>query len=121
MTVTTPPRPTTMASTAWLTVGITLVWLTYALVRDGTTVHLGPLIVPFVPVATAYGAPRVVALTGFATALTGVAIVVLASTGNLDGPVIGPFGDAIVESVVILAVAAPAALAVAALSRRKAR
>ena len=110
-----------MTSTAWLTVGITLVWVSYALLRDGTTVHLGPLIVPFVPVAMAYGAPRVVALTGFATALTAVAIAVLASTGNLDGPALGPFSDATVESMVMLAVAAPAALAVAALSRRNAR
>ncbi len=118
MTVTTPPRTTSTIATAWLTVAITLVWITYATIRGDTTVHLGPLIVPFVPVATGYGAPRAAILTWFATALAAGAIVVLSTTGNLDGPAIGPFSDATIESVVVLAISAPAALVLASLSRR---
>lgn len=120
MTITTHPRTASVAAIIGVTLAIALVWITYALVRDDTTVHLGPLVVPFVPVATAHGAPRIVALTGFATALAAVVVVVLAATGNLDGPALGPFADATAESLVTLGVSASAALAVALLSRRNA-
>ncbi len=82
---------------------IALLWATLAAVRPGTTLHLGPLLVPVVPSLVMAGGRRA-ALTTIVAAILGLALIaILAATGMLDGPALPPFPDATVESLVFLA------------------
>ena len=99
----------TERQTYLLTAGIALVWIVAAVVRSETTFHLGPIILPFVPLIAA---PRPVRgkAVGVALAMGAGVIALLSLTGNLSGPSFEPFPSAVAESVVALAASGMLAL-----------
>jgi hypothetical protein len=77
--------------------GFALVWALAAIVSDGTTFHLAPIIVAAVPAMSWTGRRSTGLLIGVGGA---VAIaVLLALGGRLGGPSLLPFGGALLESV----------------------
>ena len=99
-----------------LTAGIAVVWIVAALVRSETTFHLGPIILPFVPLIVAPRAARLKAV-GVALAMGAGVIALLWLTGNLSGPSFEPFASALAESVVTLAASGILALGFARFAR----
>lgn len=100
-----------MTVTVGLTVGIAVLWVFVALLRPGTTLHLGPVLVPLIPLVIA---PRESHASRSAVLAAVIAVAVtagLATTGNLDGPALTPFPNALVESGVGIAVGAALGLA----------
>ena len=94
---------TPKATLAW-TGGLAIIWLVVAVSRDHTTLHLGPLLVPLVPLLVARSEPFARKVTGGA-ALMGLAVIgILEASGHLEGPAIAPFTSAIVESIALLGI-----------------
>lgn len=116
MSTTTHGRVPDGSILAW-TAGIAAIWLIAAFLRPGTTLHLGPLLLPLIPAILGRDAEHPIRLTliGIATAVA--AIAVLFSTGNLNGPSLGAFPDALTESIVFLAIAGVTGLIISASSR----
>jgi hypothetical protein len=102
MTTTTSGRTTTFATTIVWVLAVTALWLVVALLRPGTTLHLGPLLVPLVPLVIARGEPHAMRSTLLASGIALLATLALLVTGNLDGPALSPFPNAFVESLVLL-------------------
>lgn len=92
-----------MQSTILWVVGVAALWLVVALARSGTTLHLGPLLVPLIPLVVARKEDFALRATGVAAAIGLVVIAALWITGNLDGPALSPFPSALAESLVFLA------------------
>ena len=78
------------------------VWVIAALVRPGTTLHLGPLILPMIPLATVPNEETPLALIGVGAGVGALVILVLGLAGLLNGPALEPFSSALAESVVVL-------------------
>ena len=115
-TITTPA--TTLRSVLGWTAAIGAVWVVAALVRPETTLHLGPIILPLLPAFLLRGNERAyLGVLGGAAIGAGV-IVVLALSGNLDGPALEPFGSAIIESVMFLVASGVAGFGVVWISDR---
>lgn len=98
------------------TAGIAVVWIVAAVVRPDTTFHLGPIIVPFVPLVLAPSGTRLKSV-GVAIGIGGGVIALLSLTGNLSGPAFDPFDSALAESVVALAASGSIALGFARFAR----
>ena len=120
MSTTTHERVPDGSILAW-TGGIAAVWLIAAFLRSGTTLHLGPLLLPLIPAILGRDTEHPIRLTliGIGTAIG--AIVVLFLTGNLSGPSLGAFPDALTESIVFLAIGSVVGLIIAASGRRRSR
>jgi hypothetical protein len=116
MTTTTHERVPDATILAW-TGGIALVWLAAAFLRSGTTLHLGPLLLPLIPAVLGRETEHPIRLTLIGIGAGVAAIVLLFSSGNLNGPSLSAFPDALTESIVFLAVGGVAGLIVAASSR----
>ena len=84
-----------------VTVAIAAVWILAALLRTETTFHLGPAILPIIPLLVAPKDSRVKAVSVALGIGTGV-IALLSFTGNLSGPSFEPFPSAVAESVFTL-------------------
>ena len=109
---------TPKATLAW-TGGLAIIWLVVAVTRDHTTLHLGPLLVPLVPLLVARSEPFARKVTGGA-ALMGVAVIgILGASGRLEGPAIAPFTSAIVESIVLLGIGTTIGVIGTLISRRE--
>lgn len=120
MTTTTHHRVPSTSVLAW-TAGIAAVWLIAAFLRADTTLHLGPLLLPLVPALLGRDAENPIRLTLIGIGAGAVAIVVLFTSGNLDGPALEPFNSALTESLVLLGVGSAIVLIIAALSGRRSR
>lgn len=81
---------------------VAALWLVVATIRDGTTLHLGPLLVPLIPLVIARREPFAVRATAMAFAVGLAVIGVLWATGNLNGPALEPFSSAVAESLAFL-------------------
>jgi hypothetical protein len=81
--------------------GIAGVWILAALLRSETTFHLGPVILPLIPLLIAPKENRMKAV-GVAVGLGAAVIAILSVTGNLSGPAVEPFPSALAESVLTL-------------------
>lgn len=88
---------------AW-TGGIVAIWLIAAVLRPDTTLHLGPLLVPLVPAVLGRDAEHPLRLTLLGIGGGIVTILILLATGNLNGPALNPFPNALTESIVLLGV-----------------
>lgn len=73
---------------AW-TCGIATVWFIAALLRSGTTLHLGPLLLPMIPAILGRGTEHAIQLTMIGIVAGMVVIVLLFLTGYLNGPSLG--------------------------------
>jgi hypothetical protein len=118
MSTTTHERVPDATVLAW-TGGIALVWLIAAFLRTGTTLHLGPLLLPLIPAILGRDTQHPIRLTLIGIGAGVVAIVVLFATGNLSGPSLSVFPDALTESVVLLAIGGVVGLVIAASGRRR--
>jgi hypothetical protein len=97
---------------------VALAWIAVAFLRDGVTFHLAPLIVTVVPAAVVRLDKRPTKIEGAVAVISGVttagiATVILAVTGRLDGPSWLPVGDATLEAIVGIAIGAGIAVVVA--------
>ena len=87
------------------TVALAALWVLVAIFRPGTTLHLGPVLVPLVPLLLVRGEEdHAVFSTLIAGAISVSVSFGLAVTGNLEGPAFSPFPNALVESLVGAAV-----------------
>jgi hypothetical protein len=118
MSTTTHDRVPDASILAW-TGGIAAVWLIAAFARSGATLHLGPLLLPLVPAILGRDTEHPIRLTVVGIAAGMVAIVVLFTTGNLNGPSLGAFPDALTESIAFLAIGGVIGLVIAASGRRR--
>lgn len=103
--ITTTAPSGVLRATAW-SLGFAVLWATVAVARPDFTFHLAPLLVAAVaPVVLAFdesanatkGTVTLAAAIGLSMAL--LAIVLLSATGRLNGGVLEPFTDPIIESV----------------------
>jgi len=78
------------------------VWLVAAILRPDSTFHLGPVLLPLVPLLTTPrdSDPRQAILFGIATGF--VVLLILGIGGRLDGPAFEPFPSVAAESVFAL-------------------
>lgn len=107
MTTTTATPISSELRTAGLTgLGLGLLWLVLGLATDGTTYHLGPLLVAAVPAliyaleSSAVTLGKVLSLVGGGVALALAISASLSATGRLTGPSLLPVGGAALEAVV---------------------
>ena len=102
MATTTHNRVTDVPVLAW-TSAIAVIWLIAAFLRSDTTLHLGPLLLPLVPAVLGRETGHPIRLTIIGILAGMATIIVLSTTGNLDGPALDPFPDALTESIIFLA------------------
>lgn len=81
---------------------VAALWLVAATIRNGTTLHLGPLLVPLIPLVIARKEDFAVRATALASGVGLAVIGVLWATGNLNGPALDPFSSAVAESLAFL-------------------
>jgi hypothetical protein len=93
--------------------GLALLWLVLALARPSLTFHLAPLLVAAAPpvlltLDDRAGATRreIVLATVLGAAMALVTTGILTGLGRLEGPGLGPFPDALVESLAFVAIGA---------------
>lgn len=90
-------------------VGMAALWVALAVIRDATTLHLGPVVVAggAAVMAGLEEVPRrdVLRLAVLGTVLALAVTALLSAVGLMDGPSLLPFGGAAIESV-LFAVAA---------------
>lgn len=100
------------------TVGVAIIWLTAALLRPETTLHLGPIFLPLLPAILLRGTDDAMkgVLVGVMIGAATIAAVTL--TGNMNGPALEPFTDPLTESVAFLTGSAMIALVVARTGQR---
>lgn len=99
-----------------VTVAIAAVWIVAALARTEVTFHLGPVILPMIPLLVATKGSRAKAV-GVAVGIGAGVITVLSLTGNLSGPSFDPFSSAFAESVFTLVGAGSLAFGLARFTR----
>ncbi len=102
-----------MRSVVTWTTAIGAVWFLVAVLRPETTLHLGPVFLPLLPVLLLWGQSNITRGVIAGVSIGAVTILLLTVTGNLEGPPIEPFTDPLTESVVVLAGAATVALIIA--------
>lgn len=78
---------------------VAVLWLVVAIARGGTTLHLGPLLVPIIPLLVARKESFAMRATWIAGLAGLVVVATLWITGSLDGPALSPFPDALAESL----------------------
>jgi hypothetical protein len=120
MTTTTHERVPDLSVLVW-TGGIAAVWIITAFLRSDTTLHLGPLFLPLVPAILGRDTEHPIRLTLLGIGAGIAAIIMLFVTGNLDGPALEFFPDALTESIVLLAAGGATGLVVAASARQRTR
>jgi hypothetical protein len=96
--------------------GIAAIWVVSAVLRPETTFHLGPVILPLIPLFTSPKEHRVKAV-GVALGVGAGAIALLFFTENLTGPSFEPFPSALAESVLALVGSGILALGIARATR----
>lgn len=96
---TTDRTAVTLQSTVLWAAGVAALWLAVAVARSGTTLHLGPLLVPVVPLVVARSADFALRAMAVASAMGLGVIGLLSATGNLNGPALDPFPSAFAESL----------------------
>ena len=116
MSTTTHERVLDGSVLAW-TGGIAAIWLIAAFLRPGTTLHLGPLLLPLIPAILGRDTEHPIRLTLIGIAAAILAIVILSATGNLSGPSFGAFPDALTESIAFLAIGSVIGLIISSTSR----
>jgi hypothetical protein len=116
MSTTTHERVLDGSVLAW-TGGIAAIWLIAAFLRPGTTLHLGPLLLPLIPAILGRDTEHPMRLTLIGIAAAILAIVILSATGNLSGPSLGAFPDALTESIAFLAIGSVIGLIISSTSR----
>lgn len=96
--------------------GLAAVWVIAAMLRPDTTFHLGPIILPLIPLIVA---PKAARMTGVVVAIAvGAGVTaVLSITGNLSGPSLEPSPSALAESMLTLVGSGVLALGFARLTR----
>lgn len=104
MTSVTHQQTASARSTYVVTASMALLWFVVAMLRPGTTIHLGPLVVPLIPTLLAHRGERSLAPTLFGAASAVAVLGLLTATGHLDGPALSPFSTAIEESIVFLGI-----------------
>lgn len=120
MTTTTHARVPDRSVLAW-TGAIAAVWLVAAILRPGTTLHLGPFLLPLVPAILGSDSAHPVRFTLIGFVVGAASIALLSVSGNLDGPALEPFTDAIDESIALLVFGGAVGLIVSALAGRRTR
>ncbi len=118
MASTTDQRAQDITVLAW-TMGIAIVWVVAAVLRTDTTLHLGPLLLPLVPAILGRDARHPLQLTLAGIGIGAATIALLFLTGNLNGPGLGSFPDALAESIVLLAVGGVIGLGIAMSANRR--
>jgi hypothetical protein len=120
MTSTTHERAVDVSVLRW-TGAIAAVWLVASFMRPDTTLHLGPLLLPLLPAVLGRDTehPIRLALLGIGAGLA--TILVLLATGNLSGPALEPFPDALTESIVFLVAGGAIGLILAASAGERSR
>jgi hypothetical protein len=116
MSTTTHERVLDGSVLAW-TGAIAAIWLIAAFLRPGTTLHLGPLLLPLIPAILGRDTEHPMRLTLIGIAAAILAIVILSATGNLSGPSLGAFPDALTESIAFLAIGSVIGLIISSTSR----
>lgn len=91
-----------MRTTYGTIVLLAAVWVVAAYLRPDATFHLGPLILPLVPLVTVPKHANTVPGILFGWAVGALVIASLWLTSLLDGPALGPFSSATSESVAVL-------------------
>lgn len=93
------------------------IWVISAIVRPEATFHLGPLVLPLVPLILT--TPNTSSLWPilFGFGLGALVIASLSANGRLDGPALEPFSSATAESVALLIVAGVIGLLLARFTR----
>jgi hypothetical protein len=81
--------------------GLAGVWILAAVLRSETTFHLGPVILPIIPLLNTPKENRMKAVS-VAVGVGAAVIAILSVTGNLSGPAFEPFPSALAESVFML-------------------
>ncbi|NNF65215.1 MAG: hypothetical protein HKN07_13285 [Acidimicrobiia bacterium] len=98
-----------MRKALWLMFAMAALWFTLALIRDATTLHLGPVVVAggAAVMAGLEEVPRrdVLALAALGTVVALSVTALLSVVGMMDGPSLLPVGGAALESV-LFAIAA---------------
>lgn len=118
MSTTTHERVPDATILAW-TGGIALVWLIAAFLRTGTTLHLGPLLLPLIPAILGRDTQHPIRLTFIGIGAGIGTTIVLLVTGNLNGPSLSLFPDALTESLALLAIGGVVGLAISASGRQR--
>ncbi|MDA2978721.1 MAG: hypothetical protein O3B42_03015 [Actinomycetota bacterium] len=94
------------------------IWIVTAALRPETTLHLGPILLPLVPLVVTNSSTNAVRLVLFGV-LVGFAVLgALGVLGMLDGPAFKPFDSAAGESVFALLAAGTTGILFARLARR---
>jgi len=96
---------------------LAVVWLIAAFARPDATFHLGPVLLPLIPLLTTPKSddPRVGVVIG---AISGFFVIaILGAVDRLAGPALDPFSSAAGESVIVLIGSAMVGLVLARLTR----
>jgi len=120
MTSTTHERAIDVSVLAW-TGAIATVWLLAGFIRSDTTLHLGPLLLPLVPAVLGRDTEHPIRITLFGIGAGIATILILFATGNLSGPALEPFPDALTESLVFLVAGGAIGLILATSARKRSR
>jgi hypothetical protein len=120
MTSTTHEPAVDVPVLAW-TGAIAAVWLFAGFIRSDTTLHLGPLLLPLVPAVLGRDTEHPVRITLFGIGAGTTTILILLATGNLNGPALEPFPNALIESVVFLVAGGAIGLILAASAGKRSR
>ena len=117
MTTTTAPVDSVRSALGW-TAAIAVVWIVASALRPGTTLHLGPILLPLMPAFLLRNDDNAyLGVLGGTVIGLGV-LVILQVSGNLDGPALEPFTGVVVESLVLLAAGAGAGFGIVWLTER---
>jgi len=120
-------KPVSIRTPLLIGAGLAVLWLLLGFLSDGTTYHLAPLLVPAIP-ASLYALEtadpalaRVMGLAALGTMAALVVIGILSVAGRLTGPSLLPFGGAVSESLLAVAVGTLVAVAIGLVGSRGAR
>jgi hypothetical protein len=94
------------------------IWIAAAALRPETTLHLGPVLLPLVPLLVIGRLTNALPSVLFGVFVGFTVLVILGVLGNLDGPALEPFDSAAEESVFALLAAGAAGVLFARLARQ---
>lgn len=94
------------------------VWIAAAALRPETTLHLGPVLLPIVPLIASDRTTNVLPAVIFGVVVGTVVLAILGDLNMLDGPALEPFNSVVAESVFALLGAGVVGALLARLTRR---